>query len=153
MITVAIVGMSLAYLIKATPPAANAAPGRIEMTDVKIEAAGGKVAFDLAAVKNARLVYADYKAAGKTVPLLAYVSPSGKMVAAISMCEPCSSTRFHIEGKYLVCNTCGTRWELDSLKGISGGCQKYPPQRLTSESSGDKILVSEADVAGWKPRP
>ncbi len=123
------------------------------MTDVKVVAAGGQIAFDLAAVKTSRLVYADYKANGKTVPLLAYTSPSGKVVAAVSVCEPCASTRFHLDGKLLVCNTCGTQWELETLKGVAGGCQKYPPQKLTGETKGDKVLVNEASVAGWKPRP
>jgi hypothetical protein len=93
-----------------------------------------------------------YSQDGNNVALLAYVAPSGRLVVATSMCEPCRSTTFHIEGNQLVCNTCGTRWDLNTLKGVSGGCTSYPPQLLTTTVQGDSVLISRSALESWAPR-
>lgn len=125
--------------------------GYAGMTDLTVPAAtSGKIALPLATVKEKKLVWFAY-GAGK-IPVLAYVAPSGKIVTAISMCEPCQSERFHIEGDQLVCNACGTRWTLEDLKGISGGCPDYPPAKLENQVTGDTVTINEKAVLGWKPR-
>ena len=86
------------------------------------------------------------------LPLLAYISPSGNIVVATSLCEPCSGTTFHIEGDQLVCNSCGTRWTLDGLQGVSGGCTTYPPETVKYTVQGDKLIIKKADLQNWKPR-
>ena len=68
------------------------------------------------------------------------------------MCEPCRSTRFHIEGKTLVCNACATKWNLETLKGISGGCLNYPPDVIPSTVDKGLIQIDEKTVTQWKPR-
>jgi hypothetical protein len=72
---------------------------------------------------------------------------------AVRICEPCNGFSFHIEGNQIVCDSCGTRWDLETFKGISGGCQGYPPDVLPSTQEGGKLLVEEAKVVNWKPRP
>ena len=129
----------------------SAGGGSITMTDLTVPAAtDGRIALSLATIKEKRLVWFAY-GANKT-PVLAYVAPSGQIVTAISMCEPCRSERFHIEGDELVCNACGTRWTLEDLKGISGGCPEYPPERLDNQIAGDKVTIDEKAVLDWKPR-
>lgn len=86
------------------------------------------------------------------LPLLAYVSPNGNVVVATSLCEPCSGTTFHVEGDQLVCNSCGTRWTLDGLQGVGGGCTKYPPETVKYTVQGDKLVIQKADLQNWKPR-
>ncbi|MDT3699837.1 MAG: DUF2318 domain-containing protein [Thermincola sp.] len=86
------------------------------------------------------------------LPLLAYVSPKGNIVVATSLCEPCSGTTFHVEGDHLVCNSCGTRWSLESLQGISGGCTTYPPETVNYTVEGDKLIIKKADLENWQPR-
>ncbi|MGE5528557.1 MAG: Fe-S-containing protein [Patescibacteria group bacterium] len=134
------------------PVARNAAAGDyVEMTDISVPAAtGGRISIPLAAIEEKKLVRFAY--GEKNTPVLAYIAPSGKVVTAISMCEPCRSDRFHIEGEELVCNACGTRWTLEDLRGISGGCPEYPPERLKNQSSGDAVTIGEKDVTGWVPR-
>ena len=73
------------------------------------------------------------------------------MVAA-SLCEPCKGERFHISGNQLICNVCGTIWDLQTLKGISGGCQTYPPEALTYSLNGDNIEVPQSVLDAWTPR-
>ena len=125
--------------------------GPTEMADITAPvAADGKIILSLAEIKKNKLIWFAY-GVDKT-PVLAYTAPSGKVVTAISMCEPCRSDRFHIEGDELVCNACGTRWTLEDLKGISGGCPQYPPQQLENQISGDEVAVGERAVLDWKPR-
>lgn len=125
---------------------------RIEQSPIQVAQAGGKIEVPLAEVKQKRLVGFTYNGPGKTLPLLAYLAPSGKVVTAVSMCEPCNSTTFHIEGNELVCNTCGTRWQLEDLKGTAGGCQAYPPDAFPNTLAGETIVVQESSVADWQPR-
>jgi uncharacterized membrane protein len=113
----------------------------------------GKVTVSVDEVRTKKIVYWDYrKADGTTIPLMAYRSPSGLVKMAVRACEPCEGYSFRIEGEQLVCNTSGTRWDLDTLKGISGDWQDYPPSLLrTSVADGD-LTVDEARVARWTPR-
>ncbi len=152
---------SAAPKLAAPPTAAGGAVGvaeagsaakRIDMSDVKATVKDGLLQFSLAEVKSKGIIYSEYQKGGKKVPLTAYITPKGKLVTAVSMCEPCRSTRFHIEGKNLVCNACNTVWTLEELKGISGGCLKYPPDVIAHTLDGDNIKIKEADILAWKPR-
>lgn len=113
---------------------------------------GGKVSVSAQEVAEKKLVYWDYKEGGKNVPLLAYVTPSGAMKLAARLCEPCKGYSFRVEGSTLICNTCGTKWDLESSKGISGGCLDYPPEVLPSSLADGKLVGEEAKIASWKPR-
>lgn len=86
------------------------------------------------------------------MPLLAYVAPSGRLVVASSLCEPCRSYEFHIEDGELVCNACGTRWDLNTLRGVSGGCLSYPPEELQAEVEGDQVVIERSVLESWTPR-
>jgi uncharacterized membrane protein len=70
----------------------------------------------------------------------------------VSVCEPCNSTNFHIEGNQMVCNSCFTRWDLETLKGISGGCLTYPPHVISHSVNNGRAIIKEVDVQNWKPR-
>lgn len=124
---------------------------QIDMTDTEATLADGKLAVSLNTIKQKGLVYFEYKGTN-TVPLLAYVGPSGKLITAVSVCEPCRSTRFHILGDQLVCNTCGTVWELETHQGVSGGCTDFPPEIVPHAVKGGQVLVDEQAVLDWKPR-
>ena len=122
----------------------------IRMTDIEAKVENGKISIPLDVVKEKKMVR--FEDPGNGVPLLAYVAPSGRVVTAISMCEPCRSTRFHISDKKIVCNACATEWNLETLKGIQGGCVNYPPDVVSSTVEKDRILIDEKIIAQWKPR-
>ncbi len=124
----------------------------LPMTDIVAKVEDGKIAIPLDLVKEKKMVRFEYEGKGLKVPLLAYVTPAGRVVTAISMCEPCRSTRFHIQDQALVCNACNTEWNLETLKGIRGGCMNYPPEVIPSTVERDRILIEEGVVLGWKPR-
>ncbi|OFW58715.1 MAG: hypothetical protein A2133_08370 [Actinobacteria bacterium RBG_16_64_13] len=130
----------------------------------ELKPSGQAVSFSLAQVKTASLaaftytrstpLSADFQAVmgGNVLPLISYVAPSGRLVVATSFCEPCRSYSFHIEGNELVCNTCFTRWSLDTLEGVSGGCQTFPPEELVATVSGDNVTVALGPLEAWQPR-
>jgi len=124
----------------------------IAMTRIDAALAAGFVSIPVDLVKEKKLVFFEYASGRKQVPLMAYIIPSGKLVTAVSMCEPCKSTKFHIENEQMVCNACGTRWMLEGLQGISGGCLTYPPDVVAHSIEGGKIKINEKIVLDWKPR-
>jgi uncharacterized membrane protein len=124
----------------------------VRMTDIQAKVEKGKISIPLSEVLEKKMVRFEYQANGVSVPLLSYITQSGRIVTAVSMCEPCRSTRFHIQGKTLVCNACYTEWDLENLKGIKGGCLNYPPDVIPSKIEKDRIQIDEKTVLDWKPR-
>ena len=124
----------------------------VSMTQIDVTVQRGAVEVPLDLVKNNKLVSFEYSRPDGRIPLLAYITPAGKLVTAVSVCEPCRSTRFHIEGDHMVCNSCFTRWDLETFKGISGSCLRYPPDVLSHEIQEGKLLIKELDLKNWKPR-
>jgi len=122
------------------------------MTDSQAEVKNGKISIPLETVMEKKIVRFEYEKNGVKLPLLSYMTQSGRVVTAVSMCEPCRSTRFHIENKTLVCNACNTEWDLENLKGIRGGCLNYPPDVIPSTIEKDRIQIDEKIVTQWKPR-
>lgn len=112
----------------------------------------GVVEVPLEEVKKHGLVSFAYKGADGSVPLLAYVTPSGNVVTAVGVSEPCNSTSFHIEANELVCDVCGTHWDLDTLSGTSGDCAANPMSILPHAVDRGRLTVKEAAIQDWKPR-
>jgi len=137
--------------------------GTIDMTPIDLAVAGDTASFSVADVQKATLASLTYKRntpmpgewqsiTGGSLPLISYVAPSGNLVVATSFCEPCKSIAFHIEGNTLVCNTCFTKWDLNTLQGISGGCTSFPPQPLQAQNQNGTIIVNTGDLEKWAPR-
>ena len=124
----------------------------IRMTDIQAKVENRKISIPLDVVKEKKMVRFEYEGNGVRIPLLSYITQSGRVVTAVSMCEPCRSTRFHINDKKIVCNACATEWNLETLKGIQGGCLNYPPDVIPSTLEEDRILIDEKIVTQWKPR-
>ena len=112
----------------------------------------GKIILPLDVVKEKKFVKFDYQGTSSSIPLLAYLTEDGKVVTAISICEPCDSKDFHIQGSNLICNSCGTTWDLNNLDAISGSCGKYPPDPVPSKVVGNEIQIDEYVVTSWTRR-
>jgi uncharacterized membrane protein len=112
----------------------------------------GKIILPLNVVKEKKFMKFDYTGSNTTIPVLAYLTEDGKVVTAISLCEPCDSKSFHIQGSNLICNSCGTTWDLNNLNALSGSCGKYPPDPLPSIVVGNEIQIDENLVINWKRR-
>jgi uncharacterized membrane protein len=123
-----------------------------QMVDIPVRTENGKIIIPLELVQQRKFVAFSYNTPLNTVPLLAYVSGEGKIITAISMCEPCNSQRFHIQENRLICNACGSTWELDDLEAISGGCSKFPPDVVPNTTVNNEIQINENIVARWQRR-
>ncbi len=124
----------------------------IRMTDVSAKVENGKISIPLDVVKEKKIVRFEYEGNGVKIPLLSYITDGGNIVTAVSVCEPCRSTKFHIKDKLIVCNSCYTEWNLETLKGIKGGCLKYPPDVIPNKIEKGLILIDEKSVIHRKPR-
>jgi len=124
----------------------------ISMADIPVKVEDGRISIPVETVLEKKIVRFEYEVNGEKVPLLSYVTRSGKIITAVSMCEPCRSTRFHIQGETLVCNACATEWNLETLKGIQGGCLNYPPDVISSTIDKGLVRIDERIVTQWKPR-
>jgi hypothetical protein len=119
---------------------------------IVVEVEDGKISFPLALVLEKRMVGFEYRHAGETLPLIAYITGDGKLVTAVAICEPCNSHTFRIEGSELACGNCETRWKLNNLEGIQGSCQKYPPAPVPSVVVGRNVQIDERLLQNWKLR-
>lgn len=134
-------------MVALADPTVNADSIELSLTDIKAKKIGGLI------YQRTNPMPAGYDDVGTNgLPLLAYVAPSGKLVVASSLCEPCHSYAFHIEGSDLVCDACFTHWDLNTLQGISGGCQAYPPSELTTTVNGDNVQIQKSVLESWTPR-
>jgi uncharacterized membrane protein len=134
------------------PGKIESAGQRIQMTDITAKVENGKISIPLNVVKEKKIVRFEYEANGARIPLLSYVTPTGKVVTAVSVCEPCRSTKFHLKGNSIVCNACFAEWDMETLRGIKGGCLNYPPDAIPNKVEKGQILIDEKIVAQWKPR-
>jgi len=132
---------------------------KIEMTDVSLKVADNKAVISLDKLKEDKILYTEYRGEKKKyygsfdyLPLNAFITPSGRVVLATSICEPCYGDRFYIENTDLVCVACGTRWRLDDLMGVGGGCVNYPPEEIKYEVEGNQIVIDESTLKNWRPR-
>lgn len=103
----------------------------------------GKASVSLEEVRAKGMVYWDFKQAdGKTTPLMAYFAPSGAAKVAVRICDGnCNDLSFRIEGNQMVCDACGTKWDLETVRGISGSCQGTPPKLLPSRIVDGKLIA------------
>lgn len=125
---------------------------RLDMQPVAIKVVQGKIILSLDKVLEKKFVRFVYKNETRSIPLLAYINEDGKLITSISMCEPCNSTTFHISGDELICNSCGTTWNINNLDAISGSCGKYPPDPIPSSVIVNEIHIDESEVLSWKRR-
>jgi hypothetical protein len=112
---------------RVTVPEEVVSENKLVFIDVKLDQVTNEFTY-----LGRKIILSSYRNA-EYLPLIIISTPKGKTLSGVRVCEPCSSFSFHIvEGKYLQCDACGTRWNIETLQGISGGCINYPPPKLTT---------------------
>lgn len=142
-------------VIKALPTVTNAVyygTAGQQMTNIPAKVENGKIIIPLDLLKEKKFIRFMYGDASSGLPLLAYISNEGKIITAVSLCEPCNSTAFHIQGDKIICNSCGSTWELNNLEAVSGSCGRYPPDALPNVVVGNEIQINEQLAARWQRR-
>lgn len=87
----------------------------------------------------------------QTVPILAYVTPRGKIVTAMSISESCRSDDFYLEGKTIHCASCPSYWDMESLEAYAC-CQKYYPDPIPSRVERGVLKIPKNVVREWRTR-
>ena len=128
---------------------------RIYMTNVEPIVEDGKIKLPLSDVDANSIVYFELENnEGTLVPMMAYITPSGRLFAGSSMCEPCKGRKFSLAGETLVCDTCGTTYTIESHEFISGAqiCGQYPPANMNPVVEDGMIIIDLDDVLNWRSR-
>jgi len=87
----------------------------------------------------------------QTVPIIAYVTPRGKIVTAMSISESCRSTDFYLQGNNIHCASCPSYWHMESLEAYAC-CQKYYPDPIPSIVERGVLRISKSMVREWRTR-
>lgn len=125
---------------------------RTDMVPISSRVEDGRIIFSLQDVLQHRMVGFEYSGGSVPMSLVAFISPEGKLVTSIAFCEPCNSKQYHAQNNTLICNACGTTWKMENLEGISGSCQKYPPDPIPSVVIEAEVQIDESKVKNWKTR-
>jgi len=124
---------------------------QIRSTPVEASMKDGKIAVPLRLVQEHKLVrFFDPERIQET-PLIAYVTPQGKLVTAMSRSEHCGSTDFYLSGNNIHCASCPSYWNMASLEAYAC-CQRYYPDPIPSVVSGDLVLIDAPRVRQWQSR-
>jgi hypothetical protein len=87
----------------------------------------------------------------QTVPIIAYVTPRGKIVTAMSISESCRSTDFFLQGNTIHCASCPSYWHMESLEAYAC-CQKYYPDPIASSVERGILRIPLQTVRNWRTR-
>ena len=88
------------------------------------------------------------------VPLMAYITPTGRLFAGSSMCEPCRGRTFSLAGETLLCDTCRTTYNIETHSFISGApsCGSYPPVNMKPVVENGTVIIELEEVLNWRIR-
>lgn len=91
---------------------------------------------------------------GFLVPMMVYVTPTGRIFAGSSMCEPCRGRTFSLGGETLICDTCRTTYNVETQEFISGAkiCGSYPPVSMNPTIQEDMVVIELEEVLNWRIR-
>jgi high-affinity iron transporter len=103
----------------------------------------GAVSIPLAQVSDGDLHRYAAREGGIDVRFLLYQKPDRNVVAVFDACEICGPVGFFKGPNGLVCKNCASPINSQSV-GTPGGCNPIP---LHSTTSGDAIVIQEADLA------
>ena len=111
----------------------------------------GTIAISLKDVKEHRLVRFFDPEGKQQIPLIAYITPTGKLVTAMSTSEHCGSKDFYLQGNNIHCTNCASYWNMSSFEAYAC-CARYYPDPIPSQVSGDQVLIDAAKVRTWGSR-
>lgn len=127
----------------------------ISMTRVEAAVDQEWASIPLDVLEEADIVYFEVENNdGFMVPMMAYITPSGRIFTGSSMCEPCRGRYFSLAGETLVCDNCRTTYTIESHEFLSGStaCGSYPPVYMEPVVEDGMVRVSMQDILQWEIR-
>lgn len=127
------------------------ASGRINSSLVTARKEGPFIIISAAELRQRRIVRFFDPESVQTVPVLAYITPAGRVVTAMSISENCRSKDFYLEGENIHCASCPSIWNASSLEAYAC-CQKYYPDPIPSTLLGDEVRIEASAIRSWQTR-
>ncbi len=127
----------------------------VSMTPVTPLIEADRISIPLELIEAHDIVYFEVENnEGLMVPLMAYITPTGRVFTGSSMCEPCQGRYFSLAGETLVCDTCRTTYTIESHEFISGSqdCGKYPPVYMKPVVENGMVSIALNDILQWQVR-
>lgn len=127
----------------------------VPMTEVEVLIEDAMIKVPLSLLENHSIVsFSVENDQGFAVPLMAYITPSGRIFAGSSMCEPCRGRTFSLAGETLVCDTCRTTYTIEGHEFISGSaaCGAYPPIYMQPLLQDGMLNIDLEKVLNWRIR-
>ncbi len=121
------------------------------MTEIQATQREGYFILSLDEIKQNKFTRAWYDAPTTQLPVIAYISPKGRLVTAIGITEPCGESNYTIVDNHLHCSNCTGEWDMNSMQAF-GSCPKYFPYPVTSTVSGGEVLIATAELNSWRRR-
>lgn len=112
---------------------------------------GDAVVLPLQAVLDGKIVRFFDPEGVQAVPVIAYVTPEGKIVTAMSISENCRSTDFYLKGHNIHCASCPSYWNMSSLEAYAC-CQMFYPDPIPSTLVNAQIRIDAKVLRKWKTR-
>ena len=127
----------------------------IGMTTVEPVIEDGQIKLSFDEVDRNNIVYFESENdQGDMVPIMAYITPTGRLFVGSSMCEPCRGTTFSLAGETIVCGNCQTTFTVEDHDFIAGvvACGQYPPINMYPTIEDDTIIIDQQEVLNWRIR-
>jgi len=127
----------------------------VSMTHIEPLIEAGRVSIPLELLETHEMVYFEVaNNEGFSVPLMAYITPSGRIFAGSSMCEPCQGRSFFLAGETLVCESCRTTYTIESHQFLSGSqdCGRYPPVYMEPVVENGTVSINLKVIQEWRIR-
>jgi hypothetical protein len=124
---------------------------KIASTMIASRVEGPFIIVSLKEIKEKRIVRFVDPDGIQNIPILAYITPSGKLVTAMSISESCRSRDFFLQGENIHCASCPSYWNASSLEAYAC-CQKYYPEPIQSSVLGDEVRVDKELIRKWQAR-
>ena len=132
---------------KATPTVAPAAKpsGPVDAKWIEPQVNGDTVSIPVSEIERNWNTRFKLQTADGDIVTMAYIL-NGVIYVRASICPPCRSLGFTLNGDILVCDTCGTQFKASTGEGISGACVKYPKAAVKYEITDGKVVMTKADL-------
>ncbi len=124
---------------------------QIPSTPVQASMKEGFIALPLKLVLEHRIVRFSDPQGVQPIPILAYITPQGKLVTAMSNSENCGSTDFYLKENNIHCASCPSYWNMSSLEAYAC-CPRYYPDPIPSTVVNDEIRIATTNVRNWQSR-
>ncbi len=128
-------------------------PGQGKITSYKTSARmdGNYIIIAVEEVTKHGIIRFDDPEGKQTAPVIAYITPRGKIVTAMSISESCRSTDFYLQGNNIHCASCPSYWNMESLEAYAC-CQKYYPDPIPSVVERGILRINKDVVQQWRTR-